>query len=342
LSTSPSTTTVAVLGAGNYGTCLAQHLANINHQVILWARSREAANNINNTHQNLKYFKNFILSGGIRATNKIDDVLKLQPYAIILAVPSQALRELLGTLKGRITTDTLLVIACKGIEVGTMKLPADIVGEVLGPDFQQKVVTLSGPSFAVEVMQKQPTAVSVGSKCTESAASAQRLVHSPYFRAYTSTDPVGLEVAGALKNVIAIAAGGARGLGFQSNTMAAIVTRGLSELIRAGVALGAQPLTFIGLGGVGDLFLTCTSEKSRNFTLGFRLGKGDQLAETLRTLGSVAEGYQTALATHFLSKKIGIDLPICAEVYQVLHKGKPVRDALEDLLAREARPEFDI
>jgi glycerol-3-phosphate dehydrogenase (NAD(P)+) len=167
------------------------------------------------------------------------------------------------------------------------------------------------------------------------------LFHAAHFRVYTSPDPVGLEVAGSLKNVIAIAAGATQGLGFQSNSLAAIVTRGLAELTRVGVALGANPLTFTGLGGVGDLFLTCTSEKSRNYSVGFRLGSGEELSSVLATVGSVAEGVSTAKAANALRTRLNLDLPIIEQVYEVLYEGKPVREAVGDLINREAKPEFE-
>jgi glycerol-3-phosphate dehydrogenase len=233
-----------------------------------------------------------------------------------------------------------MVCAAKGIELGTQRLPKDIIADVLGAEHGDNAVFLSGPSFASEIAARQPTCVAVASKDARRAAWAQELFHAVHFRVYTSDDPIGLEVAGALKNVVAIAAGATVGIGFQMNSRAALITRGLAELTRIGAALGANPLTFKGLGGVGDLFLTCTSEKSRNFMVGYRLGRGEALAEVQRTLGSVAEGVATTKAAFELSQRLGVDVPIIHETYNVLYEGKPIAQAVMDLLTREAKPEF--
>jgi glycerol-3-phosphate dehydrogenase (NAD(P)+) len=200
-------------------------------------------------------------------------------------------------------------------------------------------VFLSGPSFAVEIMAGHPTCVSVASHDPDCALAAQKMCHTPLFRCYTSSDPVGLEIAGALKNVIAIASGAAAGLGYQENSRAAFLTRGLAEMTRIGLALKANPITFNGLGGVGDLFLTCTSKKSRNFTVGYRLGNGEQLDTIVESVGSVAEGVTTAKAAFELVDRLGVDAPIIREVFAVLYQGKDIQDAIRDLLNRDPKPE---
>ena len=211
---------------------------------------------------------------------------------------------------------------------------------MLGDAIGDRSVILSGPSFAVEIMGGQPTCVSLASRDAERCLQAQYLCHTPLFRCYTSDDPVGLETAGALKNVIAIAAGAAAGLGYQQNSQAALMTRGLAEMTRIGLAMGANPITFNGLGGVGDLFLTCTSRKSRNYTVGFRLGQGENLDHIIESVGSVAEGVTTAKAANTLADKLGVDAPIIREVYAVLYKGKDIHDTIIDLLNRTPKPEI--
>jgi len=333
---------VLVLGAGNYGTCLAQHLAEQGHQVVIWSRSPDVVLEINTKRKNPKYLSHITLSSRIRAINNVDDETLAKCGYLIISTPTQSMREVLGQFKGKKCDHLLIICASKGIEIGTLLLPIDIIREVMGEKAAEHSAILSGPSFAAEVIIRQPTAVSVASKNAESARRAQALFHAAHFRAYSSLDPIGLEVAGALKNVIAIAAGAAKGIGFQSNTAAAILTRGLAELTRVGVALGANPLTFTGLGGVGDLFLTCTSEKSRNFTVGFRLGKGESLKQIIDTVGSVAEGVTTAKAAHQLRLKLQLDLPIIEQVYKVLYEDKPIVQAVTDLITREAREEIEL
>jgi glycerol-3-phosphate dehydrogenase len=264
----------------------------------------------------------------------------MAPISVIVqATPTQTMREVLSLVKPFWRKELLLICAAKGIELGTLQLPSEIIANVLGNETADRAAFLSGPSFASEIVARQPTALSVASKEATSANWAQELFHAAHFRVYTSNDPIGLEVAGALKNVVAIAAGASEGIGFQANSRAALITRGLAEITRIGVAMGANPLTFKGLSGVGDLFLTCTSEKSRNFSLGYRLGKGESIEHALASVG-VAEGFSTAKSAYELSVKIKVDAPIIAEVYRVLYEGKPITQAVMDLVTREAKPEF--
>lgn len=332
---------VLVLGSGNFGTCLAQHLAEQGNFVTIVTRTEEAARSISTDHRNLKYLSNITLHDRITATAKISQRLLDSTQYLLLAIPTQSLRAQLRELKGMIHNDLTIICAAKGIENESLKLPVDIVYEELGNELQHKTAVLSGPSFAVEVVQRQPTAVSVASTDPKTAQKVQGLFHTAHFRVYSSQDVTGLEVAGAIKNVFAIATGAARGIGFQSNSVAALITRALAEMVRFGVAMGANPLTFKGLGGVGDLFLTCTSEKSRNFTVGYRLGKGENLKHIIETMGSVAEGVATTKAAHELSNSLGIEAPITSEVYQVLYEKKPIVQAVTDLISREAKAEID-
>lgn len=331
---------ITVLGAGNFGTCLAQLFSGKGFDTILWDKVPEIAESISKRRRHPTYLKDFALSERITATVTTDDSLATQSDAVVLAVPTQALRAVLNTWKGKITQDTLIVCAAKGIENDTLKLPLSIISDVLGEEFGRNAVILSGPSFAVEIMGGQPTCVSLASRNNERCLFAQTVCHTPMFRCYTSDDPVGLEIAGALKNVIAIAAGAAVGLGYQQNSRAALMTRGLAEMTRIGLALGANPITFNGLGGVGDLFLTCTSPKSRNYTVGFRLGQGERLEDVLRSVGSVTEGVTTAQAAFSLAEKLHVDAPITREVYSVLYRGKDIHDTIYDLLNRTPKPEI--
>ncbi|MFW7378089.1 MAG: NAD(P)H-dependent glycerol-3-phosphate dehydrogenase [Oligoflexus sp.] len=331
-----------VLGAGNFGTCLAQHLASKGEKVVIWGRSEEVIRSINEEHRNCRYLSDVALSPNVTATCDLSHDLIHQADSIILAIPTQYLRGILSKLKPYPVKLPLLVCSVKGIEDKTYMLPIQIIGDVLGEAVANQTVILSGPSFAIEVIRQLPTSVSVGSWSKPAAIGAQELFHTNYFRAYTSDDPIGLEVAGALKNVIAIAAGACHGLGLQQNAQAALLTRGLAEMTRVGVALGANPLTFIGLGGVGDLFLTCTSTKSRNFSLGYHLGQGASVEEALARLGSVAEGFYTAKASYKLSQKLGTDTPIIDQVYAVLYGGKRLEQAVQDLMSRAMKPEVTL
>lgn len=333
---------VLVLGAGNFGTCLAQLLAENGHQVTIWSIIDEIVDSINNTHRNSKYLSNASLSERLKATSKLTKDIVDSVDSVVLAIPTQGLREVLTLLKPYAHPDLSIICAAKGIEVDSLQLPGGIIREVLGEDLAEKACYLSGPSFAVEIMDKQPTAVSMASKGAEYCLNAQKLFHNERFRVYTSDDPVGLEIAGALKNVIAIASGAVSGLGYLNNSRAALVTRGLAEITRVGVALGANPLTFTGLGGVGDLFLTCTSEKSRNFTVGYRLGQGEGLKDIMRTMDSTAEGVFTAKAANALTNRLEVSAPICQQVYEVLYREKPIAEAVQALLTRAMKPELEI
>jgi glycerol-3-phosphate dehydrogenase len=275
----------------------------------------------------------------IRATSEVSDIDFSNVSHGIIVIPVQAISSALKVFLDSPLTKIPLICASKGIDIKTKMFPLDIIKSVFGPEAHDQGSILSGPSFAAEVMERQPTAVAIASYNPDSALSAQALLHDPFFRIYTSTDPRGLEVAGALKNVVAIAAGACVGFGFQVNTMAALITRGLAEMARFGQALGAQKQTFMGLSGVGDLFLTCTSEKSRNYSTGFHLAKGKSLEETLKSLGSVAEGVYTAQAAKQISLDLNIDAPITLAVNEVLFEGVPIGEAFKRVISRDPKPE---
>ncbi|MES2745804.1 MAG: NAD(P)H-dependent glycerol-3-phosphate dehydrogenase [Bdellovibrionota bacterium] len=328
-----------VLGTGNFGTCLANHLAEQGHDVTIWGRNKDITDSINTTHRNPRYLSHIALDKRLQAIDQLAPELLARAEFLVLAIPTQALRSVLVSIQKDLSPACIIVCAVKGIENGTYAFPIDIIEQTLGAHTKSKVVVLSGPSFASEVAEKQPTAVSIACRDPETNRQTQALFHSSYFRVYTTDDPIGLEVAGALKNVIALASGAAAGLGFQQNARAALLARGLAEIARIGAAMGANPMTFMGLGGVGDLFLTCTSEKSRNYTVGYRLGRGESLNEVLRTLGSVAEGVSTAKAAYDLCEKLKVDSPIVHVVYSVLYGGATVSSGLQLLLNREMKAE---
>jgi glycerol-3-phosphate dehydrogenase (NAD(P)+) len=259
---------------------------------------------------------------------------------VLLVVPSHAYRDTLALAKPLLPEATMLVSASKGIENDSLMLMSEVIEDVLGEDVRPRCAYLSGPSFAKEVASGIPTNIVVASSNEELAARVQQIFATDRLRVYSSDDPVGVEVGGALKNVIAIAAGACDGLGFGHNTRAALITRGLAELTRLAVAKGGDVLTLAGLAGMGDLVLTCTGELSRNRTVGFEMGRGKSLPEVLSQLGAVAEGVKTAKSTYELAQKLGVELPICNEVYHVLYENKPPLQAVRDVLTRPLKKEF--
>ncbi|KAG2381989.1 hypothetical protein C9374_005781 [Naegleria lovaniensis] len=341
--------TVLVLGAGNFGMALAYHLAHhLNDRITIYARDQRVVDCINHDKVNPKYLSQIKLPDNMIATREINSEILKQHTVLLFSIPTQHMRSVLKQFKELLleafssSFKHLCIFANKGIESESLKLPYEIIEEEMGLDFADRCVFLSGPSFAIEICEKQPTCVTVASKNIECALWAQRVFHSPYFRVYTSDDPIGVEVCGALKNVIAIASGICTGVGFQMNTRAALLTRGLHEITRIGHVMGANPLTMSGLSGIGDLFLTCTSEKSRNFTVGFRLGKGEALENILSSLGSVAEGVPTTKAAYQLCQKLKLRCPIVNAIYGMLYEEKPVKQAVKELLEEETGTEFSL
>lgn len=330
---------VLIIGSGNFGTCLAQHLAKKGCLVYLWARKKETSDWINQNRVNPKYLTSFPLHKNIQGIHDLASFDLNNLKAIILATPSQFLRTTLTGIKSYIPENALIISAVKGIEIETRLFPMDIVSESLPFISKKDLVILSGPSFAVEIMQNQPTCVALGGYSEKNVKMAQALFHTSNFRAYTCLDPIGLEIAGAFKNIIAIASGACSALGYQNNSAAALITRGLAEITRIGVKLGSDPLTFSGLGGVGDLFLTCTSPKSRNYTIGFKLGEGKSLKQALKEMNSIAEGVKSSKAAYNLGLKLNVDLPITKSVYNGLYKDIPIKKIVSALLNRDAKDE---
>jgi len=327
----------AVVGAGAWGTALADLLARNKHQVRLWAYEPDVVDSINRNKENVRFLRGHPLSGSIEAVGDLKVAVDAAEL-VLFAAPSHVLRSIVRSVARGLPNAAPLVVATKGIEKGTLCLMTEIVEqEVEGAT----VVALSGPSFASEVVSCQPTAVVVASLEDDAAATTQRALSSPYFRTYTHTDVIGVELGGALKNVMAVATGIAEGLGLGFNARAALITRGLAEMTRLGVALGAEDTTFAGLAGLGDLVLTCTGSLSRNRAVGVEVGKGRQLDEVLRDRETVAEGVLAAQSARELAARKGIEMPIVDAVNRVLFEGQSARSAIGALMTRELRAEVD-
>ena len=326
---------VAVLGAGSWGTTLANLLAAKGEQVRLWAYEPEVVEAVNRTHENPLFLPDVPLREGLRAYGDAREAVA-GAEVIVSAPPSHATRAVVNRVADVVAPGTLVVSATKGIENDTLALMSAVFADCLP---QARFVALSGPSFAIEVCQGQPTAVVDAARDEATARAAQRLFATPSFRVYSGGDVVGVELAGALKNVIAIAAGILEGLGMGHNPRAALITRGLAEITRLGVAMGADPLTFAGLAGMGDLVLTTTGSLSRNRALGIALAQGETLEQYRAAHRSVAEGANTSRAGAALGMRMGVELPIIQKVCEVLFSAKPARDAVPELMGRELKSE---
>ncbi len=327
-----------VLGGGSWGTALADLLANNFEAVTVWTVEEDVAEQIGGKRRNEKYLAGHELSEKLEPSMDLSEALGGADL-IVVAIPTHAVREVLSKALSDIPEHVPIVTASKGIENETLMTVSDILEDVLPADHHPYLSYLSGPSFAKEVVQHQPTAVTVAAYWPKAAEQVQSFFATPYFRVYTTTDVVGVCFGGALKNVVAIGAGIADGLGLGHNPRAALMTRGLAEITRVGVAKGANPQTFMGLSGMGDLILTCTGELSRNRTVGLALGKGRKLEEILEELGMVAEGVKTTKSAHDLGKRLGVDLPITDAVHAIIYEAKPAKVAVMELMTREAKPE---
>ncbi len=330
----------AVIGAGSWGTALARLLGEKGEDVALWGHRPEHMEALAREGENKRYLPGFPLPGTVHIEKDLA-VAAAGADCVLMVVPSHGFREVFSRLLPHLRPGTLLVSAVKGIEIGTRMTMTGIMAQVAGDrrdDFRYGV--LSGPSFAREVAQHQPTAVTVAFADMEAARAVQHLFATDYFRAYTGDDVMGLEISGAMKNVIAIAAGICDGLGYGLNTRAALITRGLAEITRMGVAMGARPLTFSGLGGLGDLVLTCTGSLSRNRTVGLKLGQGKTLARAMDEMTMVAEGVKTTRSCYNLARELGVEMPILEQTYQVLYQDKDTRQAVRELLRRDLKKEL--
>jgi len=330
---------VGVIGAGSWGTALSQVLALNGHNVDLWAFEEEVHRQIERDRENKLFLPGVALAGNIHAGCDLQWAAA-DKEIVVLVVPSHVYRGVLERLVPFIRPDSVILSAAKGIENDTLCLMSDLLKELLPSSFHGRLAFLSGPSFAREVARKLPTAVTVAAYDEKVACDVQRIFSNDFFRVYTSSDVTGVELGGALKNVIAIAAGVTEGLALGGNALAALITRGLAEISRFGMALGADRLTFSGLAGIGDLVLTCTGQLSRNRTVGFDLGKGRVLPDILGSMVMVAEGVRTAKSVYDMSRREGIELPICSQVYRILYCGKPPLQALQELMSRGLKPEL--
>ncbi|HVE98291.1 MAG TPA: NAD(P)H-dependent glycerol-3-phosphate dehydrogenase [Mycobacteriales bacterium] len=330
-------TRAAVLGTGSWGTAFAAVMADAGTETTLWARRPELAAAVTDRHENVDYLPGVPLPESLRATADAADAIEGADF-VVLAIPSQSLRDNLASWRDLIPRDAVVVSLMKGIELGTMKRMSEVIAEVGDVD-AGRVAVVSGPNLAKEIALHQPAATVVAC-CDEGAAERlQAASITKYFRPYTNTDVVGCELGGAVKNVIALACGMAEGMGFGDNTKASLITRGLAEMSRLGVALGADPMTFAGLAGLGDLTATCTSPLSRNRTVGEQLGRGRSLDEVIGEMRMVAEGVKSSRSILDLARKHDVDMPITEQVVHVVHDGAAPQDMLRNLMAREAKAE---
>lgn len=328
--------TVSVLGSGSWGTALALLLARNGHQVTLWGRDSAQIAAMRREGRNQRYLPQAEFPGNLDVTADLDQAA-CDRDALVVVVPSHAFRDLLPCLKPHLASTPRIAWATKGLESQSGKLLHEVVAEILGHSVRSAV--LSGPTFAGEVAAGQPTAITVASSDIGFARDMAGLLHNPNFRAYTTQDMVGVQLGGATKNVLAIAAGMADGLGFGANARAALITRGLAEMMRLGLALGGKPETLMGLAGVGDLILTSTDNQSRNRRFGLGLGKGLARESVVAQIGQEIEGVVTAGIIRRLAQSHGVDMPITEQVYLILNEGLPPMEAVRNLLLREPRPE---
>ncbi len=330
---------VTVIGAGSWGTALALLLSE-KGPVTLWGHSPERVAALRQARENRTYLPGFLIPANIEITAELAAAVR-DCRSLVMVVPSHLFRAVFSQLQPYLPPTALLLSATKGIENDTLMTMTQVMADLLGPGSEARLGVLSGPSFAKEVAAGVPTAVTVAAANPEVASHFQTLFHSERFRVYSSNDVIGLELGGPLKNVVAIAAGICDGLGYGTNTRAALITRGLAEITRIGVRMGAQPLTFSGLAGLGDLVLTCTGELSRNRTVGLKLGQGQSLEEILAEMKMVAEGVKTTRSAWKLAQKMGVEMPILEQIHQVLYEGKGCPAAVHDLLARDRKGELE-
>ncbi|MBA9085376.1 glycerol-3-phosphate dehydrogenase (NAD(P)+) [Fontibacillus solani] len=330
----------AVLVAGSWGTALASVLADKNMEVAVWTRNEAQRDEINNNHRNDRYLPGVDLPPNLVATSDMKEAVT-GAKAVVIVAPSSAVREVASMLKPYWHEDMLVVHATKGFETESLKRISTVISEELGCE-EGKIVVLSGPSHAEEVVKRCPTTVVVASLDEEQASRAQDLFMNTYFRVYTNRDMLGVELAGALKNIIALGAGMSDGLGYGDNAKAALLTRGLAEITRIGVEMGANPLTFAGLAGIGDLVVTATSRHSRNWRAGFMLGEGKSLDTVLSSMGMVVEGIRTTKAAHTISEKYQVQMPIAHQLYNVLFENLDPKTAVEALMGRDRKTEMEV
>jgi len=338
MSVAGSGSPVAVLGAGSWGTALAIQLARSGRPTRLWGRDRARLTAMARDRRNERYLAAGVFPPAMAVQPQLAEALR-DACDVLIAVPSHAFRPVLAEIAPLLAPQMRLAWATKGLELASGLLPHQVASEVLGPE--RAVAVLSGPTFAREVGAGLPTAMTIASSDAAFAKTLAQDLSSAQFRAYTSTDIIGVEVGGAVKNVLAVGAGLSDGLGFGANTRVALITRGLAEMMRLGVALGAQRDTFMGLAGLGDLVLTCTDDQSRNRRFGLELAAGKTADQALAGIGQVVEGYPAAKALRAVAARAGVEMPLCEGVYRVLYEGMPARDAVRALMMRPIKSETD-
>lgn len=334
---------VAVLGAGSWGSVLANLLVDSGHDVELWSRDQDQVDRLNKDHVNPAYMKDFTYSSKLHATTDMKSAVK-GADVILIVIPTKGIRQVahkLNAVLADLDQRSLIVHATKGLEQNTYKRPSEMIKEEIDPKYRRDIVVLSGPSHAESVAIKDMTAVTAACANLADAEKVQKLFSNSYFRVYTNDDVIGAEFGAALKNIIAIGAGALQGLGYHDNARAALITRGLAEIRRLGVAFGANPMTFIGLSGVGDLVVTATSKNSRNWRAGYQLGQGQKLDDVINNMGMVIEGVYTTKAAYELSKKRQVRMPITDALYRVLYEGEDIKTAISQLMSRDLTSEME-
>lgn len=327
-----------VIGGGSWGSAIALHLSRNNVKTGLWIREQDVLADAIKNKENKTFLPGAIFPENVYFTNNLSQAVADVEY-VFIAVPSKYCRDMYNRLAGLLNSRQIIISLTKGIEKDTLKRMSELMQEIFSPHSSPAITALSGPSFAREVAKSYPTAVVVASHNEEAAKAVQILLSNSYFRAYTSDDIIGVELAGALKNVMAISAGILDGLNFGSNSIAALITRGLAEMSRLGIELGAKKETFPGLAGIGDLVLTCTGSLSRNRFVGYELGKGRSLDEVVTSMKMIAEGITTTLSARQMAQQYKIEMPICEQVYRILYDNKEPRTALQELMMRRLKDE---
>ncbi|WDV47587.1 NAD(P)H-dependent glycerol-3-phosphate dehydrogenase [Clostridiaceae bacterium M8S5] len=328
---------IGVIGGGSWGSALCILLANKGYKVDFWIRNEEQVNEINRTRINTKYLPEVKIPETVQISNDLELVIR-DKDVLVLAVPTHAVRETVKKIKDKIKDGQIIVNVAKGIENDTLMRISQIVREE-APN--SKYAILSGPSHAEEVAKKMPTTVVVASEDKEVTKYIQEIFITPSFRVYAGSDVIGVELGGAVKNVVALGAGISDGLGYGDNTKAALMNRGIAEITRLGVKMGANRHTFTGLSGIGDLIVTCTSMHSRNRRCGIKIGEGMSLDEAIQSIGMVVEGVKTAKSVHYLSEEYDVELPISNAIYEVLYEGKNVKQAVDELMLRDKKNELE-
>ena len=331
---------ISVIGAGSWGTAIAFVLAENGHDCLLWARREEQSTEINKNNQNNAYLPNVTLPKNLLATSELKNAVD-HGEILIIAVPTNAVRQVCAEINSLISEPKLFVHVSKGIEPNSLKRISELIGEEVAPENSKGIVVLSGPSHAEEVVKRHPTTVTAASTDLVAAEEIQDIFMNTYFRVYTNDDLVGVELGAALKNVIALAAGITDGLGYGDNAKAALITRGLAEISRLGVKMGAHPLTFSGLTGLGDLIVTCTSVHSRNWKAGNMLGQGQKLEDVVSGMGMIIEGVRTTKAAHQLASKYDVSMPLTEALYSVLFEDVPPKTAVDQLMNRMKKQEVE-